>query len=389
MPKPTSRIQTPVRRKSPCSASCASSPSIPCLSTADRHGRDQPGHPPGALGGGPRARAGRRVPRGRRLRPGERVLLRAGRPQRPHLLAQDGLAPSEGEPAVPPADGLRGGDDHHPPFRAGPRPPGRSGRRAGRRTTRARATDGEFVRRLRIYPHALREANAYYSPQKKALLFGYFPASADDPAAQPAGRHGVHLPVARHRRPRDDPRPARRHAPALHRAEQPGRPGVPRGVRRRRRPVPALLASRRCSAHQIARTRGDLASQNLLGQLAQQFGQAIGSHGALRDAIGEVEPADGQVAAAGARPGRPAATTASRTPAGAILVAAVFDAFLTIYKSRVARPAAHRHRRHRRAARRATSTPTWSTGWPARRPSRPATSSPCASAPSTTARRWT
>src|SRR4030095_3765443 len=38
-----------------------------------------------------------------------------------------------------------------------------------------------FVRRLRIYPHAFRGANAYYSPAKKALLFGYFPASADDP----------------------------------------------------------------------------------------------------------------------------------------------------------------------------------------------------------------
>src|SRR5262249_47763420 len=35
----------------------------------------------------------------------------------------------------------------------------------------------DFVQRLRIYPHALREANAYYSPEKKALLLGYFPAS--------------------------------------------------------------------------------------------------------------------------------------------------------------------------------------------------------------------
>lgn len=32
------------------------------------------------------------------------------------------------------------------------------------------------VQRLRIYPHALRDENAYYDPVKKALLFGYFPA---------------------------------------------------------------------------------------------------------------------------------------------------------------------------------------------------------------------
>ena len=38
----------------------------------------------------------------------------------------------------------------------------------------------QFVRRLRIYPHALRDRNAYYSPSKKALLFGYFPAGIDD-----------------------------------------------------------------------------------------------------------------------------------------------------------------------------------------------------------------
>ncbi|RYG65673.1 peptidase S8, partial [bacterium] len=32
----------------------------------------------------------------------------------------------------------------------------------------------DLVARLRIYPHALRERNAYYSPQKTAILFGYF-----------------------------------------------------------------------------------------------------------------------------------------------------------------------------------------------------------------------
>src|SRR5262249_42102822 len=39
----------------------------------------------------------------------------------------------------------------------------------------------EFVQRLRVYPHGLREANAYYSPDNKALLFGYLPSSNSAP----------------------------------------------------------------------------------------------------------------------------------------------------------------------------------------------------------------
>ena len=39
---------------------------------------------------------------------------------------------------------------------------------------------------------------------------------------------------------------------------------------------------------QIARTHGDLTSENLLGTLAQQFGVATGMGHALRDAIGRL-----------------------------------------------------------------------------------------------------
>src|ERR1043166_2279769 len=38
-------------------------------------------------------------------------------------------------------------------------------------------------RRLRIFPHALQEANAYYDRGLGALLFGYFPASEVDAGA--------------------------------------------------------------------------------------------------------------------------------------------------------------------------------------------------------------
>ena len=70
-----------------------------------------------------------------------------------------------------------------------------------RRTLEAKASIQTYVQRLRIYPHALREPNAYYSPAKKALLFGYFKAPSEHAAH--AGRRRVHLPVLRHHRARD------------------------------------------------------------------------------------------------------------------------------------------------------------------------------------------
>src|SRR6185436_1406767 len=85
---------------------------------------------------------------------------------------------------------------------------------------------------------------------------------------------------------------------------------------------------------QIAKTRGDLASQSLLGQLAQQFGKAIGQYGALRDAIGEFDQRENKW-----KPREPDPTDYQTelepNARGAILVAAVFEAFLSIYKCRI------------------------------------------------------
>jgi len=69
---------------------------------------------------------------------------------------------------------------------------------------------------LYLVPHAMAEANAYYDDDVRAVLFGYLPsrprarggrrqgpAHHADPAA--GSRCGLHLPVARRDRARDDP----------------------------------------------------------------------------------------------------------------------------------------------------------------------------------------
>jgi hypothetical protein len=192
----------------------------------------------------------------------------------------------------------------------------------------------EFYRRLRIYPHAMRQANAYYSPAKKALLFGYFPSSSTAPGDHiPNGivftclSHDIiahetthALLDGMHRRYIE---PSQQDTLAFHEAFA---------------DIVALFqhfSFPEVLRQQIAKTRGDLASQSLLGQLAQQFGRAIGQYGALRDAIGGVDPKDKKW-----KPKTPDPndyqTIEEPHARGAILVAAVFEAFLSIYKFRVA-----------------------------------------------------
>lgn len=191
-----------------------------------------------------------------------------------------------------------------------------------------------FVRQLRIYPHAFRGANAYYSPAKKALLFGYFPAAAAARGAQLPG--GLVFTCLSH------DIVAHETTHALLDATLPKYLSATN---------PDLLAFHEAFAdivalfqhftfpdvlyHQIAQTRGDLASQSLLGQLAQQFGQATGLHGGLREAIGRVNPATGKWEKLAPDPNA-YATIDEPHERGALLVAALFDSFLKIYRSRVA-----------------------------------------------------
>jgi len=252
----------------------------------------------------------------------------------PFLLAEDGLAPSEGNPKF-----------HQQMVYAVAMTTITNFERAlGRRALWAPRIEhdpetGEFkkaevVSKLRIYPHALREANAFYSPQKKALLFGYFPAILANPGENLPG--GLVFTCLSH----DVVAHETTHAllDGLHRYfAEPSNPDV-LAFHEAFADIVAMFqhfTQPEALRDQISKTRGDLATQNLLGELAHQFGQAIGSHGALRDAIGRYNKATDKWEPQSPDPEDYQATTEPHDR-GAILVATMFDVFLAIYKSRTA-----------------------------------------------------
>lgn len=182
----------------------------------------------------------------------------------------------------------------------------------------------QFVQRLRIYPHAFRDANAYYSSQKKAVLFGYFSARPSDASLIMPGSlvfsclsHDIITHEVTHALIDGIYKryimPVHEDTLALHEAFS---------------DIVALFQHFTFSEileSQISSTRGNLAGQQWLSQLAQQFGLAIGQYNALRDAIGRTQPSPKELA-----------QTREPHKRGSILVAAIFDAFLNIYKRRTA-----------------------------------------------------
>lgn len=248
----------------------------------------------------------------------------------PHVLAQNGLRPSEGNPQF----------HQQMVYAVAMTTIDRFERALGRKafwtdrfvTAAGKRAESEFVQRLRIYPHALRMANAYYSRGKGSLLFGYFPATEDLSSGQFPG--GMVFTCLSHDVIAHETTHALLDGFHEHFLEATN---------------PDVLAFHEAFAdmvalfqhftfpevlrHQIARTRGDLRSENLLAQLAAQVGMARGTHGALRDAIGHFDAETGTWVRH-----TPDPTELDRTKEvharGAILVAAVFDAFLSIYQDR-------------------------------------------------------
>jgi subtilisin family serine protease len=246
--------------------------------------------------------------------------------EHPQLLATDGLAPSAGSPMF-----------HQQMVYAVAMRTIRNFELAlGRRVQwsplmkEGDRDDSVFVQRLRIYPHALRERNAYYHPGKKALLFGYFQAQPIDPGELLSG--GMTFSCLSH-------------DIVAHETTHAILDGIYRNFNNPTNPdqlafheafadLAALLQHftiTRVVESQIRATRGRLDLENALFELAREFGKATGLHGALRTAIGGgTDP----------KTGRPDYAALGKTTEihdrGAILVGAVFDAFLKIYSAKTA-----------------------------------------------------
>jgi hypothetical protein len=176
--------------------------------------------------------------------------------------------------------------------------------------------------RLRMFPHAFRGANAFYDSKLGAVLFGYFNAAQERVGANLPGQmvytclsHDIiahettHAVVDRLRSGFMDG--TNEDLASFHEAFADIVAIFLHFT------LPGLLGET------IAWTRTRLNNPTPFVQLAEQFGHATGAQGALRTAIDRPDPT---------------LYTKTHEPheRGSILVAAVFEAFFTIYQRRIA-----------------------------------------------------
>lgn len=230
----------------------------------------------------------------------------------PYLLAQDGLTPSEGNPQF----------HQQMVFAVAMKIIHIFERALGRKViwaphwNPARNTY-EPVDKLRIYPHALREANAYYSMAKRALLFGYFRSTNASAGASWIFTALSHDIIAHETT----------HAvlDGLHRRYAEATSVDSLAFHEAFADIVALMShftlTEAVSAH-IQDKGGSFDQAGLLSGLAEQFARGTVGRTSLRQYVGHAP-----------KPELLAVTTECHER-GAILVAAVFDAFLTIYKAR-------------------------------------------------------
>lgn len=235
-----------------------------------------------------------------------------------NLLKQDGARPSEGDPAFHQqmvyAVAMRTIENFELAL----------GRRALWASRWSGRTGGAniYVPRLRIYPHALRQENAYYSPDRKAILFGYFPANSKVSDLTPPGTMVFSCLSA------DIIAHETTHALLDGQARtfsEPSNPDV-RAFHEAFADITALFQQftyRDLVRRQIARHRGNLSAASFLGGLARQFGEGTGRSGPLRK-YPDIDPTITYE------------TTFDTHARGSLLVAAVYRAFLAIVERRTA-----------------------------------------------------
>ena len=228
------------------------------------------------------------------------------------VLAQDGLPPSEGDPRF----------HQQMVFAVIMKTIKLFERALGRKVLWAPAWNSKLdtyepTRKLRVYPHALREANAFYSKSKRALLFGYFNATQSSVGANwifTALSHDIIVHETTHAildglHPRYS-EPTSKDSLAFHEAFA---------------DIAALFSHFQLYEavyDYIDNNGGALDRSGLLSGLAGQFAKGTTGRPSLREFIKkDPKPTDLEDAV-------------EAHERGAILVAAVFDAFLSIYTAR-------------------------------------------------------
>jgi hypothetical protein len=230
----------------------------------------------------------------------------------PAVLGQDGLPPSEGDPRF----------HQQMVFAVAMKTVKLFERALGRKVVWAPVWDDvrktyDPTMKLRVYPHALREANAYYSRTKRALLFGYFNATQRSAGASwifTALSHDIIVHETTHAI-LDGLHPRYSEATsidslAFHEAFA---------------DIAALFSHFQLYEAVydfIEKSGGGLDQSGLLSGLASQFAKGTTGHASLRDYIDKQPDADALE------------ETTEAHDRGSILVAAVFDAFLSIYTAR-------------------------------------------------------
>jgi hypothetical protein len=220
-------------------------------------------------------------------------------------------------------------------------------RRAERPLNARRGWLADDILTLTLYPHAMQQANAFYSPDAHGILFGYFEAGRDDPGHNLPGQtvftclshdiivhettHAIIDGLRSHFMEQTNPDVAAFHEAfadlaALFRHFS-HREVLLDAIQRTggRLYTPALKGDPLSDQAALSGLAQGDQDRNPLIELAGQFGEATGLRQGLRSAIGKPKTM------------QELRDTTECHERGSILVAAVFDAFFTVYIRRAAR----------------------------------------------------